>query len=241
MKSSNTFLVENPTLYVVATPIGNMGDISTRAIEVIKKVDVIISENSHKFKKLCSLLNIDTANKKIITFGDFSNESSLTNAIDLIRQSKESLLITEAGTPLISDPGYKIIENIRTRFKEINIVAVPGPSAVITHLSISGLPADKFLFVGFLPKTKSKRNNILKSFSQIDKILKTTFVIYESKYKIKQTLADLQNLYPTSTVSIGNELTKLHEKVYFGKPEELLKSITTPKGEFVIHLKLNDN
>lgn len=241
MENNNTFFEENPTLYVVATPIGNIGDISKRAIETIKKTNVVIAENSHKFKKLCSLLNIDFSDKKIITFGDFSNDRSLNNTINVVKGSKNSLLITEAGTPLISDPGYKIIKNIRYNFENINIVTVPGPSAIIAHLSISGLPTDKFLFVGFLPKTKSKRDNILKSFKAINDILKTTFVIYESKYKVKQTLQDIEEMYPKSTVSVGKELTKMHEKVYFGTPDQVLKKITTPKGEFVIHLKLNDN
>lgn len=230
-----------PVLYVVATPIGNIGDISKRAIETIKNVNVVIAENSHKFKKLCSLLNIDHSNKQIITYGDFSNDNNLQGILLLISKSKKTLLVTEAGTPLISDPGYKIIEKLRKENLDVNIAAIPGPSAVVAHLSISGLPTDKFMFLGFLPKTKSKRLNVLKNLNQINKIIKTTFVIYESKYKIKNTLQDIQSLYPTSTVSVANELTKMHEKVYFGTPEEVLKNITTPKGEFVVHLKLNDN
>jgi 16S rRNA (cytidine1402-2'-O)-methyltransferase len=245
---------EYPELFIVATPIGNISDISQRAIETIKNAEAIIAENSHKFKKLCSLLQIEYKTKKIITFGDFNQASqklknagienpALEKALNLIKSSGKTVLVTEAGTPLISDPGYKIVEKIRSNFINIKVMVVPGPSALTAHLSISGLPTDNIFFIGFLPKKKGKREKILNSFKDINKIISTTFVIYESKYKLLETVTTLSNLYPDSTVSIGNELTKMHEKVFFGNSNKVLEALekTNIKGEYVIHLKIDDN
>ena len=228
------------TLYVVATPVGNMGDISQRALEVLKNAKLIITENQDTTRKLFNLLDLNIRGKELFTFADFSKEKDIDQAIKLIKRFPNSCLVSEAGTPLISDPGYKLISSIRNKGLDINIVAVPGPSSLTAHLSISGLPTDKFLFLGFLPKTKSKRENIIKNLSKINKIIKATYVIFESKYKIKDTLELIRKYHPSAKLSVGNDLTKMFESVYYGNVNTVIEKIngTKTKGEFILHIEL---
>jgi 16S rRNA (cytidine1402-2'-O)-methyltransferase len=227
-------------LFVVATPIGNLQDISERAIKILKISNAYIAENFITFKKLCTAVGVDIKDKQVLRFGDFNNKNSLQRATDLILKNKNTCLITEAGTPLISDPGFKIVQSLRENYKQVNIVPVPGPSALTAHLSVSGLPTDKFMFIGFLPKTKSKRNKILESLGKINNVQKTTFVMYESKYKLLQTVEAINTLYPSSYLSVAKELTKLNEKVFYGPTNSVLKELNTSnlKGEFVLHLMI---
>jgi len=228
-------------LYIVGTPIGNMGDISKRAVETLASSEAIITENQNTAKKLFSLLNIPKADKHFLTVAEFNDSLVVQKAIDFINQHNKTSLITEAGTPLISDPGYKIISVIREQNLDIDVTAVPGVSSVTTHLSVSGLPTDKFMFIGFLPKSGAKKQNILKKLKDINKILKTTFVIFESKYKIIQTLEQIAQQYPDCKVSLANDLTKMYEKVYYGNIQSVLNNLkqNPVKGEFVMHLQLN--
>ncbi|PIR43631.1 16S rRNA (cytidine(1402)-2'-O)-methyltransferase [candidate division WWE3 bacterium CG10_big_fil_rev_8_21_14_0_10_32_10] len=228
------------TLYVVATPIGNIKDITIRAIEVLKKADAIITENQNTTRKLFNLLKIDITNKRLITFADFNNVKDLKKTLNLIENSDNAILISEAGTPLISDPGYKIISKIRDSNLDINIVSIPGASSILAHLSISGLPTDCFMFIGFLPKKELKKEQIIKGFHNINKIHKTTFIILESKYRLLKTLNRISKIYPSSLISVGNDLTKMYEHVFYGKILEVLEKLNKLKikGEFIIHLKI---
>ena len=229
--------MEKALLYITSTPIGNIGDISIRAIETLKNANAIICENYSSAKKLFKLLNINS-NKPFFVFADINAKKQLNNAIDFIKTHKNVALISEAGTPLINDPGYEIINKIRTDNLDINVCSIPGPSAITAHLSISGLPTDNFMFLGFLPKTSGKRQNTLSSLQKINSIKKTTFVLFESKYKILSLVNELNTLYPNCTVSIGNELTKMYEKVYFGSPKNILDHIKNPKGEYIVQILL---
>ena len=229
---------KSPTLFVVATPIGNKEDISFRAVKTFKSCSAIITENQKTTKKLLSILGIRNP-KKFITLGDFNNKN-ITKFIEFINENKQVALVSEAGTPLISDPGFKLINYIRSEKIDINIEAIPGASALTTFLSISGLPTDKVLFLGFLPKKPQKRKQILLNLNEINTLIKTTFVLLESKYKIIKTLTQISNLYPQAKISIGKELTKIHQRVYYGNIKDIIKEIKKDKikGEFIIHLSL---
>ena len=225
------------TLFVVGMPIGNKEDITLRAIKVLKESQGIITENQNTTKKILSLLNINFENKRLLTLGDFNNKN-IEVFVNFIKKYKKVSLISEAGTPLISDPGFKLVNYIREKNMDIEVIGIPGPSAITTMLSISGLPTDKFLFLGFLPKKKGKRIREIENLSKINKEIKTTFVIYESKYRLIKTLEEIKAIYPKAKISLGKELTKMHEKVYYGYIEDVLEKIkkTSLKGEFVIHL-----
>ncbi len=228
--------MEKIQLNIIATPIGNMGDITKRAVETLNNCNAVICENYSSAKKLFQLLEINS-DKPFFVYADINAKLQLQKAVEFIKDNKNVALISEAGTPLINDPGFEIVREIREKFSnEISIYSIPGVSSITAHLSTSGLPTDKFMFLGFLPKTSGKRENILKSLNAINEIQKTTFVLFESKYKITQLLNELNNLYPNCIVSLGNEITKLYEKNYFGSPKELLQQIKNPKGEYVVHI-----
>ncbi|MBP7859474.1 16S rRNA (cytidine(1402)-2'-O)-methyltransferase [Patescibacteria group bacterium] len=225
-------------LFIVSTPIGNLKDITIRAKEVLQESEAIVCENYSTAKKLFQLLEINS-NKPFFVFADINAKRDLQKAIEFIKQHKNVALISEAGTPLINDPGFELVREIRENLQtEIEIVTIPGPSSLLAHLCISGLPTDKFMFLGFLPKTSGKRESAIKRLKQINEIEKTTFVLFESKYKILDTLKLLNRIYPNCNVSVGNELTKMYEKVYFGTPEKVLSEIKNPRGEFIIHILL---
>ncbi|NCT55670.1 16S rRNA (cytidine(1402)-2'-O)-methyltransferase [bacterium] len=235
--------MEENKLYVVATPIGNLEDVSSRAMRVLQEADLIITENQPTTRKLFSLLNLNISGKRLVTFADFNSKQDLPKVIELLKNTKNSALVSEAGTPLISDPGYEIISFIRANKLEIEILCVPGASSIISHLSISGLPTNNFMFVGFLPKKIGKCTKTLNSFNDINNITKTTFVILESKHRLEKTLKLIFEVYPTCLVSLGLELTKKFERVYYGNIEEVLKTISASKvsGEAILHLQLLPN
>lgn len=235
--------MDKSNLYITATPIGNLKDITLRALEILNDCPLIICENSHSAYKLFDLLNIPRKEKTFIQYGDFNNkEETVLYIIDKIKQFNKAALITEAGTPLISDPGFKIVKQIREfHSEEIKISPIPGVSAITAFLSVSGLPTDNFTFFGFLPKTSGRRENIIKSLQAINEIQKTTFVFYESKYKLLDLLRLIALYHPHSTVSIGEDITKMHEKIHFGKIDLILEhmsAVKSIKGEFIVQLSV---
>ena len=232
------------TLYITATPIGNLKDITLRALNTLNDCQLIICENSHTAYKLFDLLELPRKEKLFIQYGDFNNsEDTIVYIIDKIKQFGKSALITEAGTPLISDPGFKIVKQIREYHSDqIMVSPVPGVSAITAFLSVSGLPTDNFTFYGFLPKTSGRRENIVKDLAIINEIQKPSFVFYESKYKLVNLLELILKYYPCATVSIGEDLTKMHETIHFGNIKDIhkqFKSKKSIKGEFVVQLILN--
>lgn len=236
--------MDKSNLYITATPIGNLKDITLRALEILNDCPLIICENSHSAYKLFDLLNIPRKEKTFIQYGDFNNkEETVLYIIDKIKQFNKAALITEAGTPLISDPGFKIVKQIREfHSEEIKISPIPGVSALTAFLSVSGLPTDNFTFFGFLPKTSGRRENIIKSLQAINEIQKTTFVFYESKYKLLDILKLIIKHYPNSYISIGEDLTKLHEAIHYGQTKDIykkLQALNSIKGEFIIQLYIN--
>ena len=221
-------------LYIVATPIGNLADISFRAIEVLKNTDYILCEDTRVTKKLLDHYQITTPT---ISYHQHSDNKKVKEIERLLALDKKLALVTDAGTPGISDPGNLLIADIlkledKNTFdnNKIQIIPVPGASAVIALLSISGFPTDKYLFLGF-PPHKNKRQKFFKEIGES----KYTVVFYESSHRIKKCLENLTEvLEPTRQIIIGRELTKMHETIYRGTMAEILKMDIMEKGEFVI-------
>lgn len=207
-------------LYIVATPIGNLKDITFRAIEVLKEVDVILCEDTRESKKLLDAYNIE---KKTISL---HQHSSVEKIEALLREFENIGYISDAGTPGISDPGNKVVEKAVEMGK--SVVPVPGVSAVIAALSISGFPTDKFVFLGFMPhKGKGKNFETIKN-------SKHTVVFYESVHRILKTLNEMKDvLEPDREIVVARELTKKFETIYRGKIADVVP-LVKEKGEFVV-------
>ncbi len=215
-------------LYVIATPIGNLNDISYRAVEQLRDASLIVAENPNHSRKLLQHFNI--TGKKIFQFADHNESTALPGIIKLL-QEQDGCLISDAGTPAISDPGFRLV---RACWENgIQVSPIPGPSAVISLLSAAGLPTDKFLFVGFLPKTEPKLQQIVEQ----AKFAKATLVAYESPQRIVKTLTWLAKTNPTTQVGLGRELTKIHEEILRGSCAEILEQISSRqsiKGEITL-------
>lgn len=216
-------------LYIVATPIGNLKDISLRALEILKKVDLIVAEDTRKTAHLLARYEIK---KSVISYHQHSKIQKIDNIINRLKRGEKVALVSDAGTPGIADPGQILIK--RAKQDKIDIIPIPGPQAAVAALSISGFPADRFLFLGFLPKKKG-RQKLLKNLAQ-EKMIVKTMVLYESPYRILKTLKDLQDYLGDVEVVVGRELTKKFEEVLSGQISQVLPKIK-PKGEFVICLK----
>lgn len=223
-------------LYIVATPIGNLKDITLRSIEILKSVDYILCEDTRITGKL---LNHYQIAKKMASFNDF-NESSKTGEVivDLL-QGKNIALVSDAGTPLVSDPGFKLVRE--ATIKDIKVESIPGPSAVISALTVSGLPPDKFIFLGYLPKKEGKRKHLLQNLFTIlqsmeDKQLRPTVIFFESPYRLIKSLTNIKNVFGDIEVVICRELTKIHEEVRREKILAVIEHFTkvAPKGEFTL-------
>ena len=218
------------TLYVVSTPIGNLNDISHRAIEILKKVDICAAEDTRKSIKLFNTHNIST---KLISYHKFSEKSKATNLINKLIDGENIAIISDAGTPMISDPGgYLVNQAIKS---DINIVPIPGASSVTAALSVSGFNIDIFKFFGFLSRKKKEREAVIKEISTLG----VTSVVFESGKRIRKLLTEISEYLPTEIeIFIAREMTKIHETFYRGTVAEVIQNLdSTPfgsKGEFVL-------
>ena len=215
------------SLFVVATPIGNLEDISLRAISTLKSVDIIVAEDTRITSRLLKKYSID----KSLTSFHINNEArKLEKIISLLNDDKDIALVSDAGTPCISDPGYLLVNKARN--ENIKVYSLPGASSSIAALSISGLPSDKFYFEGFLPKKKGKQKRV-QYLSQMD----CTIVIFESPYRLIKTVENLFGIMGNRYISICKEISKINEEVFFGRMEDVifdLKEKPVIKGEYVI-------
>ncbi|MFA5773325.1 MAG: 16S rRNA (cytidine(1402)-2'-O)-methyltransferase [Candidatus Paceibacterota bacterium] len=219
------------TLYIVATPIGNLEDITLRAIRVLKEVDYILCEDTRMTQNLLNKYNIKT---KTISYHAHSSQDKESAIINLIKAGKNLALVSDAGTPCISDPGVLLVSNIRKEFgSNAKVSPIPGPSAIISALSASGISSAEFVFLGFLPHKKG-RTKIFKEIVESDKIS----VFYESTHRILKTLSSLHTCSPKCEVMIAREITKQFEEFVSGTPSELLQYFNDnkvkQKGEFVV-------
>lgn len=214
-------------LYIVATPIGNLKDISLRAIEVLKTVDLIACEDTRHTKILLTRYGISTPTTSYFEHNKITKGEYL---IGLLRQGKDIALVSDAGTPGLLDPGYNIINSALQN--NIPLTVIPGPAAFVNALVLSGRPAHKFIFEGFLPPRTLARQNRLKMLAQ----LKYTLIFYESSHRILSTLKDIQAVFGDREMVLARELTKKFEEVLRGRPLAIAEALkkAAPKGEFVV-------
>ena len=221
--------MSDTSLYIVATPIGNLGDISNRAKEVLSFVDVVAAEDTRVTKKLFTLLGI-SVQKKFITYEDHSEQARFQEIIDLINEGMKVALVSDAGSPLISDPGYKLVRECRKQ--GIKITTIPGASAVICALQLSGLPTNRFMFAGFIPNKDKARLDLFMELKNIN----TTLVLYETAIRLLKTLDVIEKVMPNREVAIVREITKLYEECIFGNISDVKEKIKENpiKGEIVL-------
>ena len=212
------------TLYIVATPIGNLGDFTYRAAQILAQVSAVACEDTRQTAKLLQHYGIRTPTTSL---HEHNERQKLESLLGRLEAGESIALVSDAGTPLISDPGFPLVREARLR--GIPVVPLPGASAVTTALCASGLPTDAFYFGGFLPPKTAARRRALEGLSALD----VTLIFYEAPHRIRETLADVAAVLPHRPVVVARELTKLHEEFASGAPVELAKSITE-RGEITL-------
>jgi 16S rRNA (cytidine1402-2'-O)-methyltransferase len=214
-------------LFVVATPIGNLDDITIRALETLKRVSLIAAEDTRRTRKLLSRFDIHTP---LVSYFEHNEMKRLDKVLAHLKRGKEIALVSDAGTPAISDPGYRLIQKVIEQ--GIPVVPIPGPSAVIAALSVSGLPTDRFFFVGFLPRKGSKRGKLLDKLANSD----ATSILYESPHRLVGTLGNLLEVCGDRQVVITRELTKAFEEVIRGNISDVIGNLKARRvrGEITI-------
>ena len=213
-----------PTLYVVATPIGNLEDMTLRGLRVLKEVSLIAAEDTRTTRKLLSHYDIHTP---LASYHDHNIGQSLPRILQALERG-DVALVSDAGTPGISDPGLELVSAASAA--GFPVVPIPGPSAVATALSVSGIPADRFLFLGFLPRRKGDRLTLLRSVAG----LPFTLVLYEAPHRLQRSLADVLEALGDRPMTVLREATKLHEEVFRGTVSEAMERFQQPKGEFTL-------
>ena len=221
-------------LYVVATPIGNLEDITFRAIDTLKKVTFVLAEDTRESYKLFNRYDIKT---QLISYRDQNHEKMLGKILEKLDMGLDLALISDCGTPLISDPGFKLIRELRER--KYDVVSIPGPSALTSALSISGLVTDRFAFLGFLPKSDIRRKKLLQEYVDIEGSL----IFYESPKRLIKLLDMLKTVFGEKKVGIAKDISKMREMFFYGDISEVSKEIETddfkenPHGEYVVILE----
>lgn len=215
-------------LYIVATPIGNLEDISFRALKALKEVDYILCEDTRHSLKLLSHYQIQ---KPLISYHQHSKITKIEQIIKLLKEGNNLALISDAGTPGISDPGNELIKKILDELPEVEIIPVPGPNAGLALASASAFKMDRFLFLGFPPAKKKRK----KFFEEIKNSLYPV-ILYESPYRLIKTLKEIKNFMPEAEIVVGKELTKTFEKIYRGNIEKVIEKIEKDgvKGEYTL-------
>lgn len=214
-----------PTVYLIPTPIGNLEDITLRAINILKEVEVVFSEDTRVTGLLLQNLNIK---KKLIANHEYNENENKDKIIKYLKDGYSVGIVTDRGTPIISDPGYPLAHHVISQ--GYNVVGLPGPTALIPALIMSGLNPAPFLFYGFLNSKEQRREKELEELKNI----KATMIFYESPHRIKKTLNDMLNVLGNRNISISREISKKFEEVYRGTITDVLVELEEPKGEFVI-------
>ena len=215
-----------PGLYLVATPIGNLGDITMRAVDILSRCDGVACEDTRVTGKLLKHLGIS---KPMWRYDDHSEHRDRSRLVDSMR-TRAVALVSDAGTPMISDPGYRLVNDCHA--EGISVTSLPGACAAVVGLTLSGLPNDRFLFAGFLPSKEKARRETLKELASTD----ATLVFYETGPRLLKSLAALQELMPEREIAVARELTKLHEECRRGLADGLMAyyDANPPKGEIVL-------
>jgi len=213
-----------PILYIVATPIGNLEDITLRALRILKETGLIAAEDTRKTKRLLAAYHIDTP---LTSYHEYNKKSKLGYLLNCLR-GKDIALVSEAGMPGLSDPGYELI--VAAAQQGIPVVPIPGPSSVLTALVVSGLPPGQFVYLGFLPRRRGERRGLLESIAAEPR----TIIAFESPHRLLATLADLREVLGDRKIAICRELTKRHEEVFRGEVSAAIKHFGQPRGEFTL-------
>ena len=217
-------------LYIVATPIGNLDDITFRAVDVLKNVDVILCEDTREALKLLNHLGIK---KRLISYYRDNERDRLKIALSLLLEGRDVALICDRGTPGVSDPAYLLV---REAYKNnIPVTPVPGPSALTAAMSVCGLPTDRIVFYGFLPRKKGKKRKIMEELREREE----TIIFYESVHRVKETLGFIKEVFPDREMTLCRELTKKFEEIKTGNVSDVFEYYKDkePKGEFVIIIR----
>lgn len=205
-------------LYIVATPLGNLEDVTFRAVRILSEVDGIACEDSRRTVKLLNRYEIKTP---LITYQEYNKEQAGEKIIARLKRGQRIALVSDAGTPGISDPGFNLIRDCIREGVEVEVI--PGPSAIISALVLSGLPTDRFAFEGFLPSKRERRREKLRELSSEER----TLVFYESPHRIRETLEDMREILPGRPLALVREMTKIHEEVLRGTVEEVCEEISS--------------
>ena len=213
-----------PSLYVVATPIGNLEDISLRALRLLKQVKLIAAEDTRTTRRLLNFYDIKTP---LTSYHEHNKRAKLSYLLDCLKE-KDVALVCEAGMPGLSDPGYELI--VAAIERDIPVVPVPGASAVITALAVSGLPADQFLYLGFLPRRPGVRRRFFKSVADEPR----TMVAFEAPHRLLETLNDALAIFGDRRTAVCRELTKVYEEVFRARLSQAIEHFTQPRGEFTL-------
>lgn len=225
MNRQKSFENNKPTLYIVATPIGNLNEITYRAIEILKGVQYIAAEDTRNTIKLLNRFDIST---KLISHHEHNLVSSIPKIIELLQSNNNIALVSDAGYPAISDPGYELVKEAINN--DINVVPISGANACLNALVVSGIAPQPFLFYGFLDHQDKKKKKELEAL----KNYKETIVFYEAPHRIKKTLQLIMNIFGDRNISLARELTKKHEEINRGTISEILEIVDTMKGEMVV-------
>ncbi|WP_022819998.1 16S rRNA (cytidine(1402)-2'-O)-methyltransferase [Fusobacterium russii] len=217
-------------LYIVATPIGNLEDMTFRAVRILKEVNYIFAEDTRVTRKLLSYYEI---NNTVYRYDEHTKQHQIANIINLLKEGKNIALVTDAGTPCISDPGYELVDEVHK--EGIKVIAIPGASALTSAISVSGVNTRRFAFEGFLPKKKGRQT----LFKDLAEEKERAIVIYESPFRIEKTLKDIENFMGVREVVIIREITKIYEEVLRGSTSELISKLEKNpiKGEIVLIIK----
>ena len=222
-------------LYIVATPIGNLQDITLRAIKILQEVDVIACEDTRKTGILLSqILPPDCQKPRLVSYYEQNELQRIPEVISALKDGLNIALVSDAGTPTVSDPGFKLVRECIGR--GVKVESLPGASSVITALTVSGLPTDKFLFVGYPPKKPGHRKTLFENLTKLP--VKATIILFESPHHLIRTLEGMKDVFGDIDIVICRELTKIYEEIRREKISESLAHFekTTPKGEFIILL-----
>lgn len=220
---------EKGSLYVVATPLGNLKDITIRALEVLKASDLIAAEDTRRTLKLLSAYDL---HRPLTSYHENNKHRKIPYLIDRLQQGQQISLVTDGGTPGISDPGCELVREARQAL--IPVIPIPGPSALTCALSASGLPGDSFVFLGFLPRRKSRRKKILQEIEEQKRVV----IFYEAPHRIEELLLEIQSVLGEREAVLTRELTKIYEEVLSGSISSLIQQVTErgPKGEYCLLL-----
>ncbi len=213
-----------PALYVVATPIGNLEDVTLRALRLLREAKLIAAEDTRTTRRLLNAYDITTP---LTSYHEHSKRAKLGYLLDCL-ETDDLALVSEAGMPGVSDPGYELI--VAAIERGICVVPVPGPSAVVTALAVSGLPTDQFLYVGFLPRRQGQRQRLLGSLADETR----TIVAFETRHRIQEALGDIEEVLGDRRIAVCRELTKVHEEIFRGSVSEAREHFAEPKGEFTL-------